>query len=679
MNIAQAQRAQQSRSRRRLVRIGVDTGGTFTDFIYSTGREVRVFKLPSTPDDPSRAVLDGVQRICAELKLAFDEIEVVHGTTVGTNALLERRGARVAFITTRGFEDMLITGRQARPRLYDLNVTRPAPLVADGLSFGVRERTAADGTALELLDDEEINALVRRLREEDVEAVAVCLLFSFANPEHERKLAAALAELGVPLSISHRILPEYREYERASTTVANAYLQPLMSHYLGRLGRNVPRLRIMQSSGGSIGAQVAAAEPVRTVLSGPAGGVVGALHAARQAGARDHIAFDMGGTSTDVTLCADGEVRATRETIVSGIPIATPCFEIHTVGAGGGSIARVDRGGSLRVGPESAGADPGPACYGKSDLPTVTDANLVLGRLGSDALLGGAFPLDAERARAAIEAIAREMSARVRREVSAEEAALGIIRVVNAHMERAIRAVSVERGYDPRRFALVTFGGAGGLHAVALARSLRIPRVIVPRDPGALSAFGVLAADVVREQTRTVMLGGEAVENLEPLFCELEEQGAQALEREGFPRHSQRHARFFAARYRGQSFELELKWRPRLNLSETFHRAHELRYGYARRQSPVEIVSLRVRSTGIVGEIVGRRERTKRPPRIKAQRVTVVFDDGKRTAHLYRREELRSRVRLATPCIVAEYSSTTLIPAGARARVDRFGNLIIEP
>ena len=668
---------QPKRPRRGIVRVGVDAGGTFTDFIYSIGNEIRIFKLPSTPHDPSRAVLEGVRRICSELQLAPDEIEVVHGTTVGTNALLERRGARVAFVTTHGFEDLLIIGRQARPHLYDLNVTRPQPLVADGLSLGVRERTAADGTTLEPLDDDQVKEIVRRLREAKVEAVAVCLLFSFANPAHERKIAAALSALGVPLSVSHRILPEYREYERASTTVANAYLQPLMSRYIERLGRDVPRLRIMQSSGGSIGAETAATEPVRTVLSGPAGGVVGALHVARPIGARDIITFDMGGTSTDVALCADGEVHTTREMVVSGIPIAIPCFEIHTVGAGGGSVARVDRGGSLRVGPESAGADPGPACYGKSDLPTVTDANLVLGRFGDGALLGGAFPLDVGRARSAIEALARELSAAASRKVSVEEAALGILRVVNANMERAIRAVSVERGHDPRRFTLVTFGGAGGLHAVALARALRIPRVIVPRDPGALSAFGVLAADVVRDQTRTVMLCEERFADIEALFRELEEQNARALEREGFVR--QKHTRFLAARYRGQSFELELRWRPKMNPAKTFHRAHEMRYGYARRGSPVEIVSVRVRSVGIVEKIAEQKAKRMRARRASAQRVNVIFDDGARPCNLYRREDLSPGARLVAPCIVTEYSSTTLIPAGARAYVDRFGNLVIEP
>ncbi|MCA1592953.1 MAG: hydantoinase/oxoprolinase family protein, partial [Acidobacteria bacterium] len=468
--------------KKKSVRVGVDTGGTFTDFVYHAGGRTRVFKLASTPDDPSRAIIEGLRRVAAEAGetgVSLREIEVVHGTTVGTNALLERRGARTALVTTAGFEDVLVIGRQARGSLYDLDWSRPAPLVADELRFGVRERVAADGSVLEELTETEIEALAGRLKAANVESIAVSLLFSFARPEHERRIESALASAlkGVPLSVSHKIHPEYREYERTSTVAINAYLQPLMGAYLGRLGARVSRrLRVMQSSGGSISAGVAAAEPVRTILSGPAGGVVGAIHAARETGYADLITFDMGGTSTDVALCANGVVRLTNEASVAGMPVAVPVLDIHTVGAGGGSIARVDAGGSLRVGPESAGADPGPACYGRSLLPTVTDANLVLGRFGGADLLGGDFQLDAARSVEALANLARELSAASGRKVSAAEAALGVVRVVNTGMERALRAVSVERGFDPRTFTLVTFGGAGGLHAVELARSLRIPR-----------------------------------------------------------------------------------------------------------------------------------------------------------------------------------------------------------
>ncbi|HEV3468091.1 MAG TPA: hydantoinase/oxoprolinase family protein [Pyrinomonadaceae bacterium] len=686
------------KAKRARVRVGVDTGGTFTDFVYHAGGRSRVFKLPSTPSDPSRAIVEGLRRVAAEAGAAAGELEVVHGTTVGTNALLERRGARTALVTTAGFEDVLVIGRQARGSLYDLNWSRPAPLVADRLRFGVRERVGADGRVVEELEDEEVESLVGRLKRAGAESVAVSLLFSFANPRHERKVERALAAAlpGVPLSVSHRILPEYREYERTSTVAINAYLRPLMGAYLGRLGRRTSSaLRVMQSSGGSISARVAAREPVRTILSGPAGGVVGAGRAALDAGFADIVTFDMGGTSTDVALCAGGAPALTNEAAVAGLPVAVPVLDIHTVGAGGGSIARVDAGGSLRVGPQSAGADPGPACYGRSMLPTVTDANLVLGRFGGADLLGGEFPLDEGRARAALSKLAREMG----RGASAFVAALGVVRVVNAGMERALRAVSVERGHDPRAFTLVTFGGAGGLHAVELARALRIPRVVVPASPGALSAVGALRSDVLKNLSRTVMLelgdeaGGvsgrgrrvasraEQVARLEKVFAGLEREARDALLREGFGAGRQRHERAVAARYKGQSFELEVEWGGGRRLVERFHRAHEARYGYAQAAGSVEVVSARLRSAGLVEELhweTPRRggARGRRPAPHSTARV--FFDEGPREAAVYRREELSAGASLRAPCVVTEYSSTTLVPPGARARVDARGNIVVE-
>jgi N-methylhydantoinase A len=670
------------------VRVGVDTGGTFTDFVYHVGRRAKIFKVPSTPDDPSRAIAEGLRRVAREAGVGVRELEVVHGTTVGTNALLERRGARTALVTTAGFEDVLVIGRQARGSLYDLNWTRGVPLVEDALRFGVRERVAADGSVVEELEVEEVAALVRKLKRAGVESVAVCLLFSFARPEHERMIERALAsELeGVPLSVSHKILPEYREFERTSTVTINAYLQPLMGTYLGRLGGHVsPRsLRVMQSSGGSISARAAAREPVRTILSGPAGGVVGATHAATAAGFADIITFDMGGTSTDVALCAGGGLRLTNEASVAGLPVAVPVLDIHTVGAGGGSIARVDAGGSLRVGPQSAGAEPGPACYGRSTLPTVTDANLCLGRFGGADLLGGEFKLDESRAGVALKSLAREMSAAGGREVSAVEAALGVVRVVNAGMERALRAVSVERGFDPRVCTLVTFGGAGGLHAVELARALRVPRVFVPREPGALSALGCLRADVVKSLSRTLMLEvgeGSASAHVERAFRAMEREAGAALRREGFAATRQRHTRTIAARYAGQSFELEIRWDGGRRLVKRFHAEHEARYGYAQTATTIEVVSARLLSAGLVAEL-----KEQPPQRTPAGRGThapqrtarVYFDEAAREAAVYSREDLHAFARLRTPCVVTEYSSTTLIPAGVRAATDARGNLIIE-
>ena len=666
------------------VRVGVDTGGTFTDFVFQTPEGLRVFKIASTPADPSEAITEGLRRIAALTDTTLREIEVVHGTTVGTNALLQRRGARTALVTTRGFEDVLAIGRQARPALYDLNAVRPEPLVPEELRFGVRERVAATGEVLEALDERALDLLVRKLKSARVESIAVSLLFSFVHPEHERRISDALSALNVPLSVSHKILPEYREYERTSTVAINAYLQPLMSAYLNRLRAHVPALRVMQSSGGSISADVAGLEPVRTILSGPAGGVVGALRVARAASVPDIITFDMGGTSTDVALCDRQGMRMTSEGSVAGLPVAVQAMDIHTVGAGGGSIARVDEGGSLRVGPESAGARPGPACYGKGIQPTVTDANLVLGRFGRARLLGGEFELDETRAREALTRLAREMSVAAGRRVSVWEAARGVVRVVNTNMERALRVISVERGYDPREFALLPFGGAGGLHAVELARALRIPRVIAPVSAGALSATGALSSDVVKDWSRTVML--LAVKDnhakIERAFREMEQEARDGLRREGFKGRQQRHERSLAVRYQGQSFEMEIKWARGGHIAEAFHRAHLARYGYAQEANKVEIVSARLRSIGIVEKL--REERTQRSSsKVTAaaprEFVTVYFTDRQSRASLYDRDEIEAGARLRTPCIVTEYSATTLVPPGARAALDERGNLIIEP
>ena len=646
---------------RQLIRIGVDTGGTFTDFVFERDGRLTLFKLPSTPSDPSLAIRQGLDRICAETGAQLDRLEVVHGTTVGTNALLQRRGARVALVTTRGFEDMLVIGRQARPELYNLNAIKPPPLVEDDLRLGVRERVVASGEVIEPLDERDLKALVEKVKRAGVEAIAISLLFSFLHPEHEECIAAALASLDVPLSISSRILPEYREYERTSTVVINAYLQPLMGRYLNRL--SATKLRVMQSSGGSISAEVAAIEPVRTILSGPSGGVVGALRAAQSAGIKNVITFDMGGTSTDVALCDSGAIRTTNEASVAGLPVAVSVMDIHTVGAGGGSIARVDEGGSLRVGPESAGADPGPACYGRSNLPTVTDAHVVLGHFGGAGLLGGEFKLDEKRARDAVAKLADDLSRVSGKRTSINAAAEGVLAVANANMERALRHISVERGHDPRQFALLPFGGAGGLHAVDLARALRIPTVIVPTAPGALSAVGVLVADVIKDQSRTVMftLQTKETKKLARVFSEMEREAAKVLRGEGFPRSRQRHERSLAMRYRGQSFELEVRDTTG-DLAAAFHRAHRERYGYAQEQSEIEIVSARLRSSGLVEKLAQRKIKT-----------------GKSRLHgnIYRREELRAGAKLKTPCIVTEYSATTLIDADSKARIDSYGNILI--
>ncbi|MBA3766187.1 MAG: hydantoinase/oxoprolinase family protein [Acidobacteria bacterium] len=668
----------------RRVRVGVDTGGTFTDFVFESGGALRLFKIASTPADPSLAIIAGLKRIALETGARLREIEVIHGTTVGTNALLERRGAKTALVTTRGFEDVLAIGRQARPALYDLNAGRPAPLVPDNLRFGVRERIAATGEVLESLTEEELAALVKRLKRARVQSVAISLLFSFVRPEHERRIHAALKSLGVPLSVSHKILPEYREYERTSTVAINAYLQPLMGTYLNRLKSHAPRLRVMQSSGGGISATVAAGEPVRTILSGPAGGVVGALRLAQITGVSNLMTFDMGGTSTDVALCDRDGMRMTNEAIVAGLPVAVSMMDIHTVGAGGGSIARVDEGGSLRVGPESAGADPGPACYGLGTQPTVTDAHVVLGHFGGTGLLGGEFALDEQRAQRALSKLANEMSAAARKRVSVREAAEGVLSVVNTGMERALRVISVERGFDPRDFALVPFGGAGGLHAVDLARALSIPRIVAPTSAGALSALGALSSDVVKDWSRTVMLAATSdnMVVLERAFREMERESRRALSREGFNNARQQHERRLAVRYQGQSFELEIKWTEGIKIAAAFHRAHLARYGYAQEANSVEIVSARLRSTGLVEKLGTKQTKSMMSRRAFAAPhgfAKVFFYGRQLRASIYHRDELMPGARLRSPCIVTEYSSTTIVPTGASAALDNYGNLIIEP
>jgi N-methylhydantoinase A len=662
------------------VRIGVDTGGTFTDFVFISNGRVEIFKVQSTPSDPSVAIASGLKTIQQQTGAPLASIEVVHGTTVGTNALLQRRGARAALITTRGFEDVLTIGRQARPELYNLDAVKPAPLVPDDLRFGVNERVAATGEVLVRLNEEALAKLVKRLQKTKIESAAICLLFSFVDPTHEKLIAEALSVLDIPLSVSHEILPEYREFERTSTVTINAYLQPLMGDYLRRISGQTSRLRVMQSSGGSISATAAAEEPVRTILSGPAGGVVGALETAHAAGFKNLITFDMGGTSTDVALCEQGKLRMTNEGVVAGLPVAISLMDIHTVGAGGGSIARVDEGGSLRVGPESAGADPGPACYGRSLLPTVTDAHVVLGHFGGAGLLGGEFSLDENRSQKAIAQLAKDMSKAAQRKVSTIEAAHGVISVVNTNMERALRRISVERGYDTRGFILLPFGGAGGLHAVELAQALGVPRIIVPKSAGALSAIGVLAADVVKDHSRTLMfeLRAGVEPKLEQAFRKMERAATGLLRNEGFPLARQRHQRSLALRYKGQSFELEIP-HTEDDIGAAFHRAYLKRYGYAQESNTIEVVSARVRSSGLTERTTPRRARRLERRVAKSDRLVDFYSSGKKiTAAVYERAGLSTGEQLRTPCIVTEYSATTLIPREVIVVVDGYENLIID-
>ena len=658
--------------------VGVDTGGTFTDFVLVQDGEVRVHKVLSTPDDPTRAILQGL----ADLGVARDLTTLIHGSTVATNAVLERKGARTGLITTSGFRDVLEIGRQTRPKLYDLRVEKQPPLVPRPLRVEVVERLDERGGVLVPLDQASLETAIQALKDAAVESVAACLLFSFANPAHERAVAEAARASGFHVSASFEVLPEFREYERTSTVVLNAYVGPLMDGYLGRLRNALPAgtaLRIMQSNGGSISADTARREAARTLLSGPAAGVVGAAFVAGASGFSQAIGFDMGGTSTDVALI-DGDITETTDGKIGGFPLKLPMIDIHTVGAGGGSIAWFDAGGALRVGPVSAGADPGPAAYGRGTEPTVTDANIVLGRLVPETFLGGAMTLDIERARRSLSAIADRLG------TTPEDAALGIMRIVNANMAAAIRVISVERGHDPRRFTLVAFGGAGPLHACELAPMLSIPRVLIPGTPGVLSALGMLVADIIKDYVQTVMVTAEeAADAVEPVFADLEARGLADLIGEGLPESRIGIECYLDLRYWGQSYELIVPFEGDISDAVTaFHAAHVRRFGYADPTERVQVVNARVKARGVAirpavqrlpeGEAAAAEPVTVRP---------VVFDGPAGAAAvdapIYDRAILSPGVVISGPAIVTQYDTTTILPPGWRAVLDAVGSLIAEP
>ena len=679
--------------------IGIDTGGTFTDFIWiDASGALRLHKQPSTPDDPSRAVLAGLAE--SDAPAAAD---IVHGSTVATNALLERRGARTALIATVGFADVLAIGRQNRPDLYALVPQKPPPLVPNRWRFEAHERVDAAGQVIAPLNEAALAQVLEQIATEAIESVAVCLLFSFLRPEHERRIGAALAVRlgsGVHVSLSSDILPEYREYERTATTVINAYVAPLMGRYLARLAERLAprRLAIMQSNGSIISAGLAGTQAARTALSGPAAGVVGARFVAGRAGREgagfpDIITFDMGGTSTDVALCP-GRTPTTTEAEIAGLPLRLPIIDIHTVGAGGGSLAYRDAGGALRVGPESAGASPGPACY-HADVDawrvalarrftpgraTVTDANLVLGRLDAGRFLGGHMALYEASARSVLDALAAELDTTV------EAAALAVIRVANATMERAIRRISVERGHDPRRFVLVAFGGGGPLHACELAEALRIPTVLIPMMPGVLSALGMLVTPPSRDTSQTVMrpLAGDAEVNwLDDAFWPLAGRVRQEMAAEGHDPATLALRHALDMRYVGQAHELTIGHQPgrsAADIAAAFHDAHAARYGYARPDAALEIVTLRLAAEAQANPPAmpaitpGTADAT--PARIGAR--PVWFTDGVRETALYDRERLLPGHRLAGPAIVYQYDTTTAVLPGWSAWVDGQRNLLLS-
>jgi N-methylhydantoinase A len=652
-----------------MVIIGIDTGGTFTDFIYKDETGWGVFKCLSTPSNPAEAVLQGIRHITRN-----PDIQVIHGSTVATNAILEKKGAVTALITNKRFEDVIEIGRQNRTRLYDLAYRKNPPLVPRHLRFGLDCRVNKNGESLWEWTEGDLEAIIGSLKAFQVGSTAVSFLFSFQNPTHEKQVGAALARAGIPFSLSHEILSEFREFERTSTTIINAYVSPKMEKYISHISGAIgeERLRIMQSNGGSISASTARTESVRTILSGPAGGAVGAFEIGRMAGYEHIITFDMGGTSTDVALM-DGGLPLTLESHIDHYPVKVPMIDINTVGAGGGSIAFMDPGGSLKVGPESAGADPGPICYGKGERITVTDANLFLGRLIPDHFLGGTMRLEPGRIIPYFDKMSQDIG------LTPMELAEGILSVANTNMERAIRVISVERGFDPRNFTLFSFGGAGGLHAVFLAKLLNIPQVLIPKNPGILSATGMLMADIIKDYSQTVMMGPDSSETLRNLFSPLEKRGYEDLIREGSRPSDIVIERFLDMRYQGQSYEIIVPFDG--DYVEKFHDLHEKTYGYANRNKRVEIVNIRMRSRGLPDKpAFSKKQKEGEDPPDEAfiGEERVVFNGRKFITAIVLRDRLRCGNRVPGPAIVTEYSSTLVIPPHAAARVDEFENIIIQ-
>jgi N-methylhydantoinase A len=693
----------------------VDVGGTFTDLVYCDDGRISIFKLPSTKADPSAALLAGLDA----LDVAPAAI-ISHGTTVATNALLEHKGARTALITTCGFRDVMAIGRQTRPALYRLAFSPRWLPVPDDLRFEVAERVSWTGEVLAPLDASQVATVLDQVAAAGVESLAVCLLFSFVNPAHEALIKRLASARGLNVSISSEILPEYREFERTSTTVLNAYVSPLMSAYLTALEAGLARreaggwtacgvgvetgstnhvsrityratstfnlqpdpfnhLWIMQSSGGILSAAAARREAVRTLLSGPAAGVAGAFHVATMAGHDHVITFDMGGTSTDVSL-ADGAIRRTGEGSAEGWPVRVPMLDIHTVGAGGGSIAWVDAGGALRVGPISAGSEPGPSCYGRGGTGfTVTDANLLLGRLDPGRFLGGRMTLDVTAAAAAACPLAGTLG------LSLVELAEGVIRVADAHMEQAIRVISVQRGFDPRAFTLLPFGGAGPMHVLALAEALQINRVLVPRYPGVLSALGLVLADFTMDHSRTLMcpLAETAAGDLTAAFAPLLAHARAELAAEGFAEFAAVLERALDLRYRGQSFELTIPvgGNDPAEAASRFHTAHAARYGYARPEAAVELVNIRVTARGMRPKPAMPQVAPAASPDPCAAQVGEAHlraDGAWHTAPIYERALLLAGHILAGPALVVQEDATTVLSPGWRARVDAWSNLECE-
>ena len=678
-------------------RIGADSGGTFTDiclFEETSGR-MAVWKTSSTPADPSHAVAQGISQALEQISAQSSDVCYFgHGTTVATNALIQHRGAVTGLITSEGFRDLLEIGRQKRPDLYDLQADKPTVLAERALRCEVPERLRHDGRIETALDEAAVRDAVRGLRDARVEAVAICFLYSFLDAAHEAATRRIVAEEFPKAFVcaSHEVAPEFREYERLSTTVVNAYLGPVMAFYIRGVADRLKALGVTatpyltQSNGGVIGLDMAARLPVRTILSGPSTGVVGAQATAQLAGARDIISFDMGGTSTDVALLQGGEAALAREAVVHGYPIKAPMLDIHTVGAGGGSIAFVDTGGLLKVGPRSAGADPGPACYGRgNDEPTVTDANVVLQTLNPRHLLGGRMPVRGDLARAAIDRLAARLN------MDALATAQGIIAVITANMARAIRVISVQRGHDPRDYTLVAFGGAGPLHAAGLAAELDIHRVLVPCNPGILCAMGLLLADLRTDfaATRLLALSPAAIAEVEAIVADLRGRAETWYTDAGIEADARRMALSVDMRYVGQNYELSVplpggQITPQTigSLAVSFAAEHQRLYGFVAEDEPIQLVTFRAEATGVVRKAALRQAPDGGPDPSAAafgRRDVWLREMGAFVScPLYDRERLAAGNRIEGPAIVEQMDATTLIVPGATATVDQYLNLLME-
>lgn len=682
------------------MRLGIDVGGTFTDVVLidDTSGQIHYTKTLTTPTDPSEGVMAGIEKILGMTEWSMDDVEyIVHGTTIGTNALIEREGARTGLITTEGFRDVLEIARVERPDegLYDMTVDLPDPLVPRYLRREVRERVGADGAVVTPLDETSVQEVVRFFQQEQVESIAVCLLFSFLNPQHEERVKDICQELypEAYVSISSEIAPEFREYERTSTTVMNAYLQPIIVRYLDSLVERLEArygtidLRIMQASGGSMTVEVARQHGVEMVNSGPAGGVVASSYVGRLIGDDELVSVDMGGTSFDIGLVDQGQPRVHAEGEFEGYPVKIPLVDVKAIGAGGGSIAWIDRGGALNVGPRSAGADPGPACYGLGgEEPTVTDANLVLGRLNPDYFLGGEMSLNAALAERAVRThVAEPLN------MSVEKAASGIIRLVNANMVKGISVSTIEKGYDVREFTLMAFGGAGALHAVELAEALGITRVVIPPYPGTLSALGLLVSDIRHDYVKTVAVHEREArpEALSEVFNTLEARGLSQLRAERVPEEHIETEWSADVRYEGQSYEINTPVPHNGHLSaedvqETIHRFHELHqriYEYSSEDEAVEFINVRVTAIGRVPEVqlAGGSSGDGDASQAERERRPVYFADaGYVECPIYDRATLRPGNVIDGPCLVEEIASTTVLTPNARGEIDRYGNIVID-